>query len=907
MEKLLNISEFEKGKKEKIAVIGLGYVGLPLAVLLNKKFNVVGFDINPERIKELKEGYDRTREVEERDLKNSNIEFTDDPKNISQAKVIIVTVPTPIDRHNIPDLRPIRSATETVGKYMKKGAIVVYESTVYPGLTEEECVPILERESGLKWKKDFYVGYSPERVNPGDKKHTIDKIVKVVAGDTPETTEFLSQLYGSVITAGIHKAPDIKTAEAAKVIENTQRDLNIALMNELSIIFNKMGIDTKSVLEAASTKWNFLRFEPGLVGGHCQIGSEYITVKQGNKIYETTFKDFIENIKPKKTVNFYGTDLIFPEEKAEILSFDPINEDFRFLPVRVFTKRRYPNLLKIRLSSGQSITVSDKHPFIVKNGNSYDVKLACQLKENDEIPLLSKLPTIHKNKKINLIDLIKNSEFIDKIRVKPVNKNWKEFDKFGKYISKKYLGKKVSNFFYQNYLPLTDYLKIRKYFLENYTEKELELATGRGGSFGKVPAVIKVDKDFGRFIGYYLSEGCLTEDKKSVRVRLTVHPGEAELLKDLKNILNKWRISFSLYKDKKFESLTLKISNRIFGYLLKEIGTGNNSYDAKIPDILMYNTDEIRKEVLKGLFRGDGRISVYNNMPKISYFTSSKTLYHQITLLLLNFGIFPFHQKRKGLIEIYKVSDLKKMKDLFLDKKREKIEKITKIKKDGRSKNYYMEDKFYIVKVKKVEYVEKEEFIYSLEVPNAKNYITTGGLVTHNCIGVDPYYLTFKAEAIGYHPEVILAGRRINDYMGKFVAENTVKKLIKAGKAVKGSKVLILGLTFKENISDIRNTKVIDLYNELKEYGIEVFVYDPFAYPQEVKEEYRIELLDNIEKFAPYDAVVVAVKHRPFIEELDFKEYKRLMKGSKKPVLIDIKGLYNRQKAEKEGFLYWRL
>ncbi len=427
----------------KVAVIGLGYVGLPLAVLLDKKYDVIGFDINPQRIKELKEGYDRTREVEPQELKNCSVEFTDNPEKISQAKVIIITVPTPIDKHNIPDLRPIKSATKTVGRYMQKGSIVVYESTVYPGLTEEECVPILEQESGLKWKKDFNVGYSPERVNPGDKQHTIDKIVKVVAGDTPQITEFLAQLYGNVITAGVHRAPDIKTAEAAKVIENTQRDLNIALMNELSVIFNKMGIDTKAVLEAASTKWNFLRFEPGLVGGHC--------------------------------------------------------------------------------------------------------------------------------------------------------------------------------------------------------------------------------------------------------------------------------------------------------------------------------------------------------------------------------------------------------------------------------------------------------------------------------IGVDPYYLTFKAQAIGHHPEVILAGRRINDYMGKFVAENTVKNLIKAGKAVKGSKVLILGLTFKENISDIRNTKVIDVYNELKEYGINVYIYDPYAYPEEVKEEYGIELLDNLEKHKPYDAVVVAVKHRPFIEELDFKKYKELMNNGDKPVLIDIKGLYSREKALKEGFLYWRL
>lgn len=425
----------------KICIVGLGYVGLPLAVLFAQKYEVIGFDINPERISELINGFDRTKEVESEKLKSVKIEYTTDPQKISLADIVIITVPTPIDEHNIPDLRPIISATKTVGKHMKKGAIVVYESTVYPGLTEEECVPILEKESGMKWKEDFFVAYSPERVNPGDKHHTIDKIVKVVAGDTPQTTKIVADLYGSVITAGIHIAPDIKTAEAAKVIENTQRDLNIALMNELSIIFNKMGIDTKAVLEAAGTKWNFLRFEPGLVGGHC--------------------------------------------------------------------------------------------------------------------------------------------------------------------------------------------------------------------------------------------------------------------------------------------------------------------------------------------------------------------------------------------------------------------------------------------------------------------------------IGVDPYYLTFKAQAIGYHPEVILAGRRINDYMGKYVAEMTVKKLIKAGKAVKGSKVLILGLTFKENISDIRNTKVIDIYNELREYGVDVYINDPYAYPEDVRNEYGIELLKDIHSNKPYDAVVVAVKHRPFIEEMDFKVYKSIM--GENPVLVDVKGLYDKEKAKKEGFLYWRL
>jgi len=438
---VLEFESFEK-KVEKICVVGLGYVGLPLAVAFSKQFFVIGFDINKERVNELKNGIDKTLEVSKNKLNNKNLFFTNDPRKICECRLIIITVPTPIDNHNIPDLNSIKSATYLVGQYMDKKSIIVYESTVYPGLTEEICVPILEKESGLKWKIDFFVGYSPERINPGDKKHTIENVIKIVAGDTYETTNFLYEIYSNIVKVGVYKAPNIKTAEAAKVIENTQRDLNIALINELSIIFNKLGIDTREVLKAASTKWNFLYFEPGLVGGHC--------------------------------------------------------------------------------------------------------------------------------------------------------------------------------------------------------------------------------------------------------------------------------------------------------------------------------------------------------------------------------------------------------------------------------------------------------------------------------IGVDPYYLTFKAQSIGYHPEVILAGRRINDYMGKFIAENTVKMLIKADKSIKGSKVIIFVFTFKENIGDIRNTKVFDVFKELNEYGINVDIYDPFASLKTVQDEYSITLIQYPKSNAPYDAIIYAVKHNFFRKRYDLNNIKDIL-NEVNPVLIDIKGIFSKRNAEENGFLYWRL
>ncbi|MFA6121780.1 MAG: nucleotide sugar dehydrogenase [Sideroxydans sp.] len=265
----------------KIAVVGLGYVGLPLAVEFGKKYPTVGVDLSAEKVAAYRNYFDPTGEVSSEDLRAATqLTCHTDASVLRDADFIVVAVPTPVDEAHIPDLSPLVGSSTAVGKYIKKGAIVVYESTVYPGATEEVCIPLLEKHSGLKWKKDFFVGYSPERINPGDKERTITKIVKVVSGDTPETLKTVTKIYGSVITAGVYPASSIKVAEAAKVIENTQRDLNIALMNELAIIFDKIGIDTLEVLKAAGTKWNFLPFRPGLVGGHC-IGVDpyYLTHK----------------------------------------------------------------------------------------------------------------------------------------------------------------------------------------------------------------------------------------------------------------------------------------------------------------------------------------------------------------------------------------------------------------------------------------------------------------------------------------------------------------------------------------------------------------------------------------------------------------------------------------------------
>jgi UDP-N-acetyl-D-galactosamine dehydrogenase len=334
-----------------VAVVGLGYVGLPLAVEFGKKVETIGFDLAKDKIESYRQFVDPTGEVSGDDLRAaSQLTVTTDPALLAKADYIIVAVPTPVDAAHQPDFSPLVGSSTSVGRHMKKGAIVVYESTVYPGATEEICVPILEKESGLKWKQDFHVGYSPERINPGDKERTLTKIVKVVSGDDPATAEKVAQLYETVITAGVHRASSIKVAEAAKVIENTQRDLNIALMNELAIIFDKIGIDTLEVLQAAGTKWNFLPFRPGLVGGHC-IGVDpyYLTHKadmlgyhpqvilagrrindgMGKFIAEQTVKHMIQGGSPVKGAKVIVLGLTFKENCPDLRNskvIDIINE-----------------------------------------------------------------------------------------------------------------------------------------------------------------------------------------------------------------------------------------------------------------------------------------------------------------------------------------------------------------------------------------------------------------------------------------------------------------------------------------------------------------------------------------------------------------------------------------------------
>lgn len=395
-----------KNKQEKICIVGLGYVGLPLAVELAKHFLVLGFDIKKERIDELKNGFDRTKEVAKEKLLKSSLEYSFDPKDIKDCKFIIVAVPTPVDSDNLPDLSLVEKATAMVGKNLSTDSVVVYESTVYPGVTQEVCLPILEKESGLKFGDHFKLGYSPERINPGDKEHTIGQVVKVVSGSDKDALDIVSEIYGAITT--VHRASSIKVAEAAKVIENTQRDVNIALMNELAVIFSKMDISTYDVLEAAGTKWNFLKFTPGLVGGHCigvdpyyltykaqQIGYNPQVILSGRNINDSMAKFVVDEVVRK---------LSLQDKKISGLQASMFGITFKE-NVPDSRNSKAVDILRELKNRGADVQVYDPLAYEDEVAHEYDLKLT--KKENLSVADLLFVVVAHDNFKEDLLDLKK--------------------------------------------------------------------------------------------------------------------------------------------------------------------------------------------------------------------------------------------------------------------------------------------------------------------------------------------------------------------------------------------------------------------------------------------------------------------------------------------------------------------
>lgn len=861
------------GTDIRISVVGLGYVGLPLALAFANNFSVVGFDVKEERIEQLKKGYDCSGELTREELLDSSvrINFTTKGDELSESNFFIICVPTPIDKYKRPDLSFIKSASEVVGKVLSKGAIVVYESTVYPGVTEDVCMSILEKFSGLKCGVDFKVGYSPERMNPGDKNHDLKSVVKIVAGMDAECLSIIDSVYSKITTT--HRASSIKVGEAAKVIENIQRDLNIALMNELAVLFDKLSINIQDVLAAAGTKWNFHNYAPGLVGGHCfEKNSLVFLMKDGHQMIKS-FGSYVDSLKCKKQI-CDDTEIFYPQN-VNILSYDMVKNKTSFKPVTMASKRKSNEILNIKCVYNYNLGVTDRHPVIVYN-KGLKVKFAKDLKVGDKLVLNKVLPAKKRNYNVDILEHLDKSMY-NKIRVRIKGKKISDFREI---INNHIKGKK-GNYYRGNYLPLEKYLKIEKKI--GVSRRNIYLCTGRGPCSKKFPCVIKIDNDFIRLIGYYLSEGCISKDK-SLQTRFTFHREEREYQADVINILKKFCLDSSIYQDKTYQATVIKVSSFFFGFLLKDIlRCGTNCYNMQIPDVFFDFNKAAKEELLKGLFRGDGGVTLYqgerkyvkqnktyfhqNNHLNVNYFTSSKVLFQQVLLLLLNQNILPRLAKREGYLTLMGHEDINKVKKWFLGEKKEKIDSFLECKQKRTKYPYAKKEKHYIaINITDISR-KKTDYVYSIEVDETHTLITSNGLIAHNCIGVDPYYLTHKAQAVGYHPEIILAGRRINDNMHKFYAQKVFKHLPRnlGGKV---AKVYILGLTFKPNVADFRNSRVKHLIEELREFGVEVVAYDPYLEKSVVENHFGVPFVHpNV--VGDIDLIVLAVEHQKLLGLLE--------------------------------------
>lgn len=820
---------------KSISVVGLGYVGLPLALEFARAgLKVYGIEQNPNKVEMVNKGISYIDDVKNEELlevvKKGNIIASVDFESVKLSDAVIICVPTPLGPHKEPDISYIVNVTTEISKNLKKEQLVVLESTTYPGTTEEVVLPILEK-SGLKAGEDFYLAFSPERVDPGNKKFTTKDIPKVVGGINEISTEKAAQLY-SLVFPKVHKVSSPKVAEMEKLLENIFRLVNISFINELAILCEKMGIDIWEVIDAASTKpYGFMPFYPGPgLGGHCLIGKEKIFVKNSKISNIYSLEEVFESEGKENRIHRFGDLEYIKPKDIFVNSLDCENLKTQWKPISYLFRRKYKGaLVKILTKDNRKITVTDRHPMLCIRDNNIEVVEAKNLRVGDLLPLYytEDAEGEREGNKVS-IDLINEleEEFDSKVRVRITNGHWREYKKDIYSVCKT---ERKYDYIKDNYIPLDLLRKLEKEGKIQINHRNLILLTGKGASISQFPAVVDINKDWARLIGYYLSEGCATKEKGYYRIRLTINKDEAELLSDMEFILKKLNLNHSLYLSPKSKSYTIRINSPLLGWLLvNRLKCGKDSYSMRIPDEFMSASLEIKKELLKGLFRGDG--DVYNNEDNsltVGYFSINNTLFHQVIYLLQEIGIYPSISKSRNHLKITGYDNLEKLDGWFLDRKGEKYNNYFKfnLRKIKRCK----ELKIPYTEVKRIEFEEVDDiYVYSLEVENNHTFAVGSGIYVHNCIPIDPFYLSWKAKEYDFNVRFIELAGEINDEMPKYIVQLVMEALNKHKKAVNGSKILVIGVAYKPNIADPRESPALKIIPLLENLGGGIEYYDPY-------------------------------------------------------------------------------
>lgn len=880
-----------------VGIIGLGYVGLPMAIQFARNgCPVTGFDVDEKKTESVNLGKSYIKTIQSEDIAEQvtagRLTATADFSKVADQDAILICVPTPLDAHREPDLSYVTGTGKSIAPFVRRGQLISLESTTYPGTTEEDLIPILEAGSGLKAGEDFLVVFSPEREDPGNPNFGTRDIPKVIGGLTKECREAGCLLYQRAVKTVV-PVSTTRVAEATKLVENIFRSVNIAMVNELKVVFERMGIDIWEVLDAAQTKpFGFMKFEPGPgLGGHCLAGEELVRVRTDeiDSVFELgEIFDLHQSLIPPTKIG--DTEIIAPKS-LETLSIDPETGTPLWKPVSLLFRRPFEGeMVKVQLSGNKSLHTTDGHPMLVVENDKLVIREAKSLASGERVPQFSgglSPSSKSDNIEIDLIQVLPAQE-LSKLRVRLNNSQWETHSA----LLKSNFGWKIRDSIRGNSLSVKDFLAIEPGL--GVQRKEITFLAGRGNSHTSFPGVLSITPDFCRFLGYYLSEGCITVEKGKCRIRLTFNRKETEFIQDVQNIMSALGITSSLYQDKNNQATTIRIGSSLLGAILKNVlNTGVGSTSMRIPDCVMKSSVQHHEQILAGLLRGDGNVEIFLNKRTyekngktythefnsgmVGYFSSSPKLFAQVEYLLNSMDLSPSRKAGSPQLRISGKENLDRMRSFFDGEKAKKLDVLSAARlRHSKQRKTLPWQGGKSVEVENITIFTEKRFVYSLEVPDTHTFATTGGVFVHNCIPIDPFYLTWKAREFGVQTKFIELAGEINTAMPKYVITRLMEALSDAGKPLKHSKVMILGLAYKKNVDDPRESPSFVLWDLLLERGADVCYHDPYIpvapYMRQHPKYAGINSLPlTPENLAAVDAVLIATSH----DGIDYTEVVR--------------------------------
>ncbi len=886
-----------RSRKAAVGVIGLGYVGLPLALLFEEAgFPVIGFDSDPAKPEALARGESYIKHLgRERVAKafaGGRARATSDFARLSECDAVLICVPTPLGPHREPDLSFVRSAASEIARRLRPGQLVVLESTTYPGTTREELLPLLTAR-GLACGSDFFLAFSPEREDPGNERFSTRNIPKIVGGIDAASLEAAVALYGSVIDTVVPvSSPEV--AESSKLLENIFRSVNIALVNEMKVILDRMGIDVWEVIAAAKTKpFGFMPFTPGPgLGGHCLAGGETVRIRDGAINTVLPLSELFERCRAKgKAITAGDAELLLPDG-LETLSIDPRTGGASWRRVSGLFRRRFAGpMAEVRLAGNRVLRTTDRHPMLIVEGDQLVVREARDLKPGDRVPLFAGMSdggpdsSAHGDPALDLLKLLP-AAVADKLHVRIVDIPW---SRFAPLLKSRY-GWTIRDSIRKDSLSARRYLALESEL--NVGREQLLLLSGRGSAHTQIPAILKLSPDFCRFLGYFLSEGCITEERMNPRVRLTFNRNENEYMDDVVSILRALGVRVSIHNDKTFQATTLRVGSIVLGHVLRDVlCTGTDCYSMRIPGAVMGASNRHHEEVLAGLLRGDGDVDVRTgprpyvkkgrsylnqfNSGKVGYFSSSPELFAQAESLLQGLGFSPMRKKGKPHLRMAGSESLQRLARLLGGEKGRRLDRLQESRvREGRPRRNLPWSGGRAAPVKSVRLEPGQEPVFSVEVPGSHTFLTTGGVFVHNCIPLDPFYLAWKAAEHGVWARFVELAGEINSGMPRYVVDKTAEALNSHGKSVKGARVLVLGLSYKADIDDDRESPSFEIIELLAERGAIVAYCDPYIPVARKGRQHDLRLVSvpcTAEEFARHDAIVVSTAHKAFRDKALYK------------------------------------